>query len=339
MKEDGLYALIETTKGNILVDMAYEKAPLTVLNFISLAEGTKPNDVKGDKEPYYDGLTFHRVVPNFVIQGGDPTGTGAGGPGYKFGDEFHKDLMHDKEGTLSMANSGPGTNGSQFFITHTATPHLDFRHSVFGYVIEGMDVVNAITQGDKMNKITIIRNGKEAKKFKYSDALWDEFAKQAPEQNKAQMEILKKEQEAKNAMRNEGVKAAKAGKEPYKQFLKKMAEEYCDGGEVLETGDGLFYCVKEQGAGPKPTKGQTIKAKYNGYFPGEIKFDAGEFSFELITGGVIEGWHKGFAELNEGSKATLVIPYWYGYGERPQFGGQIPGRSTLIFDVELLGIE
>ncbi len=139
-----LYCTIKTDKGDIRIELFADKAPLTVANFVNLAE-----------RGYFDGLTFHRVVPNFVIQGGDPTGTGRGGPGYRFADEFHPDLRHDGPGTLSMANAGPGTNGSQFFITHTATPHLDNRHSVFGRVVSGQNVVDRIAQGDHMIKLTL----------------------------------------------------------------------------------------------------------------------------------------------------------------------------------------
>lgn len=162
---DGVFAKIKTTKGTITIRLEHEKAPMTVANFVGLAEGNVKNTAKPEGTPYFDGLSFHRVIADFMIQGGDPTGTGAGGPGYAFADEIHPDLKHNRAGTLSMANSGPATNGSQFFITHKETAWLDGRHTVFGYVTEGQEVVNAIAQGDKMESITIERIGKEAKKW------------------------------------------------------------------------------------------------------------------------------------------------------------------------------
>ena len=144
VKADELVAVITTPKGTIRVDLFPSEAPLTVANFVTLAQ-----------RGYYDGLKFHRVIANFMIQGGDPTGTGRGGPGYNFADEFSKELRHDSPGTLSMANAGPGTNGSQFFITHGPTPHLDDAHSVFGKVSAGQKVVDTITQGDVMTTVAI----------------------------------------------------------------------------------------------------------------------------------------------------------------------------------------
>ncbi len=164
-KEDGLYAMIKTSKGDILINLEYQKVPLTVANFVGLAEGKIKNDAKPLGTPYYNGIIFHRVISDFMIQGGDPTGTGRGGPGYKFKDEFHKDLKHDRAGTLSMANAGKNTNGSQFFITHKKTPWLDNRHSVFGYVKTGQEVVDLIRKGDTIKSVEIYRVGKDAKSF------------------------------------------------------------------------------------------------------------------------------------------------------------------------------
>jgi peptidyl-prolyl cis-trans isomerase A (cyclophilin A) len=164
--EKGLYAEIQTTKGNILIKLEYEKTPLTVANFVGLAEGKIKNSAKAAGVPYYDGLKFHRVIANFMIQGGDPMGTGQGGPGYAFKDEFVQEFQFTGPGILAMANSGPATNGSQFFITHKETSWLNNRHTIFGHLISGQNIVDTIEQGDTITHIKIIRKGRAAKKFK-----------------------------------------------------------------------------------------------------------------------------------------------------------------------------
>lgn len=168
---EGVFARITTNKGVITIRLEHEKAPVTVANFVGLAEGSVKNTARAQGQPYYDGLTFHRVIADFMIQGGDPTGTGSGGPGYAFQDEIHPSLKHDRAGTLSMANAGPATNGSQFFITHKETPWLDGRHAVFGYVTSGQDVVNAIAQGDRIESVRIERVGEKAKAFDATQVL------------------------------------------------------------------------------------------------------------------------------------------------------------------------
>ncbi len=177
-QKEGVFVELQTTRGTIVLSMEFEKTPLTVTNFVGLAEG-KINSSRGEGVRYYDGLTFHRVVSGFVIQGGDPAGNGTGGPGYTFSDEFHPQLRHDRPGILSMANAGPGTNGSQFFITLSPTPHLDDRHSVFGHVVEGMDVVLGIKQGDVIERVNVIRVGEKAESFNADQESFDKLLEES----------------------------------------------------------------------------------------------------------------------------------------------------------------
>jgi FKBP-type peptidyl-prolyl cis-trans isomerase len=304
----GLYAEFYTNKGKIVTALEFEKVPLTVTNFVGLVEGTKKSN-KPAGTRFYDGLLFHRVVPNFMIQGGDPEGTGTGGPGYQFQDEFDPTLKHDKAGTLSMANAGPGTNGSQFFITHLPTPHLDGRHTVFGHVVSGQEVVNAIAQNDRMDSVRIVRVGTKAKKFK-----GDEEHFQA---------LLKKNSDA--------IAANKKKQEAALAALTKAAKT---------TPSGLKYVVTRPGSGPKPTPGTAIKVHYAGRLtdgtPFDNSYNRGQpIEFKVGTGMVIPGWDEALLDMTKGEKRTLIIPPNLAYGPdgRPPV---IPQNATLIFDVELV---
>lgn len=307
---DGVYAEFATSKGIITVALEYEKTPITVSNFVGLAEGTKKSN-KPAGEPFYDGLKFHRVIPKFMIQGGDPEGNGTGGPGYEFQDEFDPSLKHDKAGILSMANAGPGTNGSQFFITHGPTPHLDGKHSVFGHVYSGQDVVDAITGKDCIDSLRIIRVGAKAKKFKGDE---DGFNAAIAKASEAMAE-KQKEAEAKLAALTE---------------------------TATTTPSGLKFIVNAAGTGSKPTSGSSIKVHYAGRLVDGTPFDSSytrgkPIDFKVGTGMVIKGWDEALLDMNLGEKRTLIIPPNLAYGPqgRPPV---IPKNATLIFDVELVSL-
>ena len=309
--QDGIYAKINTEKGDILISLSFKLTPGTVGNFVSLAEGKLENNAIAQGTPYYNGLKFHRVIPDFMVQGGDPQGTGVGGPGYQFDDEFHPDLRHDAPGVLSMANSGPGSNGSQFFITHVETPWLDDKHSVFGNVVEGMDVVNAIEQGDSMIDVKIIRVGEEAEKWNSIEVF-------------RQFTGAKAEREA-------------ASKKAQDNLLGALSEGF------NQTESGLRYKIIQKGDGIKPQKGQNVSVHYKGMFAEGGVFDdsykrGNPIEFPIGMGNVIPGWDEGILLLNKGDKARFVIPSHLAYGEAGA-GGVIPPNATLVFDVELMDIK
>jgi peptidyl-prolyl cis-trans isomerase A (cyclophilin A) len=352
---DGIFAEIETTKGKIVVQLEYKKTPVTVANFISLVEGNNPQvaeKFKGKK--FYDGLKFHRVIKDFMIQGGDPDGNGSGGPGYAFKDEFDPSLVHDKPGILSMANSGPKTNGSQFFITHKETPWLNNKHSIFGHVVTGQDVVNAIAQDDVMNKITIVRKGTEATKFDAAKIFGDYFANKAEDDKKQaaiEAEAKKKQMEEQAAKQAEYLQTYSPVMAAKVESLNKTKTT------ATKTDSGLQYVITKKGEGKKPTEGQTVYINYAGYLEDGTLFDScleevarqfGKFDqrrfdakgYAPMTAQAgkyqfIPGFVEGLNLMSFGEKATLYIPSNLAYGERGA-GGVIPPNANIIFEVELL---
>lgn len=306
--QEGIFAHFKTKKGNIKVQLTFDKTPGTVGNFVGLAEGSVENKVSSKGTPYYDGLKFHRVIADFMIQGGCPQGTGVGGPGYQFDDEFHPELKHDRSGTLSMANSGPGTNGSQFFITHTATPWLDGKHTVFGHLVEGQEVVDAIAQDDTIQNITIERVGKDAEAWD-AVAAFDVFVNEKETRLKAAQEAAAKELEELTAGMN-------------------------------RTDSGLYYKITREGSGDHPAKGKNVSVHYRGMLLDGTVFDSSyqrnePIAFPLGLGQVIKGWDEGIAILKKGSSAKFLIPSQLAYGSRGA-GGVIPPNASLIFEVELV---
>ncbi len=306
--DSGLYAEIKSNKGDILIKLEYEKTPITVANFVSLAEGN--NDYVSEEyknKKYYDGIYFHRVISDFMIQTGDPTKTGSGGPGYKFEDEI-TDLTHYKPGILSMANAGINTNGSQFFITHKATPWLDGKHTVFGEVIKGQNVVDSIEQNDIIEKLSIIKKGKEAKMFNAPKVISNYF-----EEKEKILEKRRYEEE---------------------ELIKNIVEE------MTKTSSGLWYKIIKNSIKPKPKNGEMVKVHYTGMLLNGEVFDSSysrnmPIEFVLGSGRVIKGWDEGISLIPIGASAKLVIPSDLAYGERGA-GGVIPPNSTLIFEIEVI---
>jgi len=309
--KDGLYAQFNTTKGTILIQLEFEKTPGTVGNFVALASGTIENSAKPQGTPYYNGLKFHRVIENFMIQGGCPQGTGTGNPGYQFADEFHPELKHNKPGILSMANAGPGTNGSQFFITHIATDWLDGKHTVFGHVVEGQEIVNAIKQNDLIESVDIIRQGKAAEAFNAIEAF----------------RTFEGAREKRQAL-------AKA------QAEKELATITKD---FNRTNSGLFYKITKPTEGKKASKGDRVSVHYEGKLLNGTIFDSSfkrnePIDFKLGIGQVIAGWDEGIQLLKVGEEATFVIPSNLAYGSQGA-GGVIPPNAALIFKVVLVKIN
>ncbi|MCX8532474.1 peptidylprolyl isomerase [Chryseobacterium luquanense] len=322
--KDGLYANIQTTKGNLIVKFEDKKSPVTVANFVGLAEGKIDNKSKAKGVPFYDGTIFHRVIKDFMIQGGDPKGTGTGDPGYKFEDEKN-DLKHTGKGILSMANSGPNTNGSQFFITEVATPWLDGRHTIFGSVVSGTETIDAIAAVEKgaqdkpktdivLEKVSIFSKGDEYKNYDAAKT-FNEGKDKIAANNKAMAE--KAEAEAKKAL-----------------------EELKAGMQVTES--GLYYKITKKTDGKSAKAGDNVQVHYAGKLTNGTEFDSSfkrnePLEFPVGTGRVIKGWDEGILLLKEGETATLLIPPAMGYGANGA-GGVIPPNAWLIFDVELVKV-
>ena len=321
---NGLFARVSTNHGDIVLQLEFQRTPLTVCNFVALAEG-KMNAAAG--KPFYNGLVFHRVIKDFMIQGGDPQGNGMGGPGYRFPDEIVPALRHNGPGVLSMANAGPGTNGSQFFITLKETPWLDGKHTVFGRVVEGMNVLQAIgnvktanerpQEPVRINKVAIIRNGPAASQFKADQMAFDALI---GEMNAA---------------------AASKAKERRSADIAQINAKYPN---VAQTPSGIWYIIQKPGTGVKPTVGKTVRVKYSGSLLSGKVFDSSDiqgkpFEFQVGVGQVIKGWDETVLDMKIGEKRLTVIPPELAYGDREMGNGIIPANSFLVFEVELIGMK
>lgn len=324
--EDGVYAEINTSLGTMLIQLNYKETPVTVANFIALSKGTHP-DVKQDfkEKKFYNGLIFHRVMDKFMIQGGCPLGNGSGNPGYTFDDEINPNLKHDKPGILSMANSGPATNGSQFFITEVPTPWLDGKHTVFGQVISGIEIQDKISnvktaianrpENDVIiNSVNIIKIGESANNFD-EVSVW---INEEPKLEKRRIEI------------------EKAKREELTKQLEKLSKGY------TTTTSGLKYKILVSTKNKKAVNGNNVKVHYTGKLMDGNIFDSSlrrnlPFEFKIGEGRVIRGWEEALQILRVGEKASFIIPSNLAYGPRGA-GGVIPPNATLIFEIELLEI-
>jgi peptidyl-prolyl cis-trans isomerase A (cyclophilin A) len=324
--QDGIYARFTTNKGIIVCQLEYDKTPMTVGNFVGLAEGNFKVGDKSFSKPFFDGLIFHRVIADFMIQGGDPQGTGMGDPGYKFYDEIDPTLKHIGPGILSMANSGPNTNGSQFFITHKATPWLDGKHTVFGHVISGQDVVNAIAQNDTMRKVEIIRVGREANKWN-AQAAFD------------QVYLAKKAQD--ELEQAELSKIAAMSQDDYKVFMYNEVKKNYPNAQQSAT--GLVYVILDNGKSNEVKEGKKVSLHYTGTLRrGGKKFDSSKdrnapLEFEYKVQRMIPGFEEGITYIKEGGKILLFIPYYNAYGKQGR-PGSIPAYADLVFEIELLQV-
>ena len=334
--KDGLYANFQTSKGNMIVKFEDKKAPVTVANFVGLAEGKIENKAKAKGVPYYDGTIFHRVIKDFMIQGGDPKGTGMGDPGYKFDDEKN-DLQHTGKGILSMANSGPNTNGSQFFITEVATPWLDGRHTVFGEVVNGKEVIDSIANVEKgpqdkpktdvvLEKVSVFTKGDDYKNYDAA-AIFNEGKGKIQENNKAAVAKI------------EADKKKKA--EEFAANQQKLVDDLK--AEMQSTPSGLYYKITKATNGAAPQRGDEVAVHYAGKLVDGSEFDSSfkrnqPIDIPIGVGQVIKGWDEGIMLLKEGETATLLIPSELGYGSAGA-GGVIPPNAWLIFDVELVKVK
>ncbi|ACU07797.1 probable peptidyl-prolyl cis-trans isomerase [Flavobacteriaceae bacterium 3519-10] len=334
--KDGLYANFQTSQGNMIVKFEDKKSPVTVANFVGLAEGKIENKAKAKGVPFYDGTIFHRVIKDFMIQGGDPQGTGMGDPGYKFDDEKN-DLQHTGKGILSMANSGPNTNGSQFFITEIATPWLDGKHTVFGEVVNGEEVIDAIANVEKgpqdkpktnivLEKVSVFSKGDEYKGYDAAK-IFAEGKSKIQENNKAIIAKIEADKKKKE--------------EEFAANQQKLVDDMKAGMQV--TASGLYYKITKTTAGVAPAKGDDVAVHYAGRLVDGTEFDSSfkrnePIEFPVGIGQVIRGWDEGILLLKEGEAATFLIPSDLGYGPRGA-GGVIPPNAWLIFDVELVKVN
>ncbi len=348
--ESGIYAEITTPKGVILIQLEYEKTPMTVANFVGLAEGKfTVMDTISFSTPYYNGLKFHRVIKDFMIQGGDPSGNGSGGPGYKFPDEIDKTLTHSGPGILSMANAGPGTNGSQFFITHKATPHLDGRHTVFGHVISGQEVVDAVAQGDEMTSVKIKRVGKVAKKWNATKVFAENYGKliaiekAREEANRLAREKEEAEYQAQLAEQQIYIDKVKdMSDEEYVKFMYEEVKKTFPNAKLSPS--GLVYILDDAGQGEKVKAGDNLSVHYRGTFrTSGMQFDSSydrnqPMSFNFKEQRMIPGFEEGLEMMAKGAKGKFIIPYFQAYGAQGR-PGKIPPYSDLVFDLEMVDVK